>query len=323
MTDLEWSILFFAAVAGTCLSALFSGMEIGLYTLNRVRLELRSGDGDHSAHILSRLLSRPATMLTVILVGTNAANQLGAWSISVMLHGAGYGPIASIVIDTIILVPILLILAEVLPKELFRAHGDRWCYPLARPLRVVELVLRWTGIGPIIELFGRGVAAIVGGSVEREVTARQRMGDLFKEGLDAGVLSKEQANLLDRALSLRDRTVRDEMVAWRSVQTIAKNATSEQRQEAIVSRWSRLPAIGEQQCVTGIISVLNLDCYPDRPISDLAHDAMFIRHSTSADHALRTLRSHQAAIAIVQDDNGEAIGIVTIKDLIRPLLASF
>jgi CBS domain containing-hemolysin-like protein len=321
MTGFEWAILLFAAIAGTCLSAIFSGMEIGLYTLNRVRLELRSKAGERSAHILHQLLSRPSHMLTVILIGTNAANQLGAWSISAMLDGAGYGPIASIVIDTIILVPVLLILAEVLPKELFRAHGDRWCYSLAPPLRVVELILRWTGVGATIEWLGRGIAAIVGGSTEGEVTARQRMSDLFKEGIDAGLLSEQQTNLLDRALSLRDRTVQDEMVPWEAVQTVTNHAPADDRRIAINSRWSRLPVTENGAGVTGIVSVLDLDCSPHLSVGDLAHKAMFIHSATPADHALRKLRIHHAGIGVVQDDQGETIGIVTIKDLIRPLLA--
>jgi putative hemolysin len=321
MTGLEWTLLLVAAVAGTGLSAVFSGMEIGLYTLNRVRLELRMGEGDQSARILGRLLSRPSHMLTVVLIGTNAANQLSAWSVSALLHGAGYGPVEAIIIDTIILVPVLLIMAEVLPKDLFRAHGDRWCYTLARPLRVVEGMLLWTGVGPLVEWFGERVASLVGGSAAGEVTARQRMSDLLKEGVDAGVLSEEQTDLLDRAMNLRERLVRDEMVAWSAVHTLGVGATADDRRAAIESRWSRLPVLDQQGQAIGIVSVLDLDANPDSPTSSLVRPPMFVPETMSADAALRMLRSHQAAIGIVQRASGQTVGIVTIKDLIRPLFS--
>ncbi len=50
------------------------------------------------------------------------------------------------------------------------------------------------------------------------------------------------------------------------------------------------------------------------------HPPMFLSETTTADAALRALRSHQAAIAIVQNSDGQTLGIVTIKDLVRPLL---
>ncbi|MDP6478736.1 MAG: CNNM domain-containing protein [Phycisphaerales bacterium] len=320
MSGFEWTLLILAAIAGTGISAIFSGMEIGLYTLNRVRLELRIVESDVAARILRRLLDRPSRMLAIILVGTNAANQLSAWSIAELLHGAGYGPIAAIIIDTVILVPVLLILAEVLPKDLFRAHGDRWCYALARPLRCVELLLQWTGIGPIIEWFGRGVASMVGGSAVGEVTARQRMSDLLKEGVDAGVLSAGQTDLLDRAMHLRERVVSDEMVPWATVQTLNVDADADARRAAIDSRWSRLPVLDADGEVSGIASVLDLDARPESSIDEFMLPPMFLGKTTTADAALRALRNHQAAIAIVQDSDGQNLGIVTIKDLVRPLL---
>ena len=322
MTGLEWTLLLVAAVAGTGLSAVFSGMEIGLYTLNRVRLELRVGKGDRSARILGRLLDHPSHMLMVILIGTNAANQLGAWSVAEMLHGAGYGPVAAIIIDTAILVPVLLIVAEVLPKDLFRAHGDRWCYTLARPLRVVERMLQWTGVGPVVEWFGQGIASMVGGTAAGEVTARQRMSDLLKEGVDAGVLSEGQTDLLDRAMILRECVVRDEMVPWSEVHTLSTDAAAGDRRKAIDSRWSRLPVLEQGGQVVGIVSVLDLDAKPVAPIVDLVHQPMFLSERLSADAALRALRSHQAAIGIVQNAAGHTVGIVTIKDLVRPLFSA-
>jgi CBS domain containing-hemolysin-like protein len=320
MSGFEWTMLIVAALGGTAVSAVFSGMEIGLYTLNRVRLELRTGRGDRRAQLLSELLARPSHMLAIILIGTNAANQLSAWSIAALLHGTGYGPVAAIVVDTVILVPVLLVLAEVLPKDLFRAHGDRWCYALARPLRVTEFVLRWTGIEPIVECFGRGFASMVGGNAEHKVSARERMCDLLKEGVDAGVLSTRQTDLLDRAIDLRERVAKDEMIPWNAVGTIVADADTTERRSAIDSRWSRLPVIGPHGEASGVVSVLDLDARPGVPIVDLMHPPMILTDTTPADAALRALRSHHAAIAIVQDSTGHTVGIVTIKDLVRPLL---
>lgn len=322
MTPIEWTLLFGAAVAGTVLSALFSGMETGLYTLNRVRLELRAGEHDRPAQILANLLARPQRMLAVVLLGTNAANQFAVWSIAAMLHAADVGPVASIIIDTAILVPILLVVAEVLPKDLFRAHGDVWCYRLARPLHAADLVFRWVLVGPLTEWFGSGVSTLVGGDASQDQTARQRMSDLLKEGIGAGVLTASQTNLLDRAMHLREHSVSDVMVPWHDVHTVSVDATREQKQEAIDSPWSRLPLLDGSHRVLGIISVLDLDAQPDAALTTQTQAAIKLGPNDRADVSLRAFKAHHATIAIVEDDQSRPLGIVTVKDLISPLLAA-
>ena len=321
MTPLEWTLLLGAAVCGTALSAFFSGMETGLYTLNRVRLELRAGTRDRPAQILAHLLARPQRMLAVVLIGTNAATQLAAWSIAAMLHAAEISPMASIIIDTAILVPILLVVAEVLPKDLFRAHGDVWCYRLARPLHAADLAFRWTLVGPLTEWFGRSVSTLVGGDASQDQTARHRMSDLLKEGIGAGVLTESQTNLLDRAMQLREHSVSDVMVPWNEVHTVCVDASREQRQIASESRWSRLPILDGSHRVLGIISVLDLDAQPDAALTTHSQAAMKLRPDDRADVSLRTLKAHSATIAIVEDEQSRPVGIVTVKDLIAPLLA--
>ncbi|MDP7070640.1 MAG: CNNM domain-containing protein [Phycisphaerales bacterium] len=299
-------------------TVLFSGMETGLYTLNRVRLQLRADRGDRHALTLRSLLERPHRLLAVVLIGNNAANQTAAWAIAHGLHAAGFGPIQSIVIDTLILVPVLLIFAEILPKDLFRAHGDRWCYALALPLKIIERALTAMGLALFVEWFGRSMATLAGGTAERELTARQYMSDLFKEGIDAGVLSVGQTALLDRAMELRNRRIADVMIPWSKVGTLLD--TDEGRQQAIDSRWTRLPVLGRDGVVRGIVSVLDLAEAPDRNLTEVLVEAMTVRPSDRADAALRSLRSHRAAMAIVLGSRDEPVGIVTVKDLIQPLL---
>jgi putative hemolysin len=319
MTSLDWALLIAAAIAGVMIMGLFAGLEMGLYTLNRVRLQLRVGQADHRALILSRLLGRPERMLAVVLIGTNAANQLGAWSIARMLHAGGVGAFSSILIDTIILVPLLLVVAEILPKDLFRSHGDRWCYKLAPLLRGVEFVLTWIGLVPLCTVFGRFITRLTGGQTNADLSARQRMTHLLLEGRDAGVLSEGQSELLSRALSLGERLVGGEMVPWRSVRTLPMDADDRSRNEAVASPWTRFPVIDHDGGIAGIVSVVDLYCTPDIPIDELAVHPLRLHPDDAVSDALRQLRSHQSQIAIIETTTGRPLGIVTLKDLVEPL----
>lgn len=316
MTPMEWTWLSIAALAGISVSALFSGMEMGLYTLNRVRLELQVAGGNRRAAMLARLLASPERMLAVILIGTNAANQLGAWSLAHMLHGGGFGPVGSIIIDTVILVPVLLVFAEILPKELFRSHGDRWCYALAPVMRTVEVLLTWIGLAPLCTQFGRLVGTLVGNAETGQRPARERMAHLLLEGRDAGVLSEDQGELLNRAIAIRDQTVGEEMVPWSAIHTLTIDASTTQRHEAIASPWTRFPVVNQQGQVAGVVSVLDLHFHPHTPASELMSEPLRLTPQQTVPEVLRLLRMHHTPIGIIESTDRQPLGIVTLKDLV-------
>ena len=84
--ELIWLLVAFT---GLLLSALCSGLEIGLYTINRVRLAVRSGRGDRRAVRLDRELRDPGRSLTTLLIGNNIANYLGSLGIMALLKSSG------------------------------------------------------------------------------------------------------------------------------------------------------------------------------------------------------------------------------------------
>jgi CBS domain containing-hemolysin-like protein len=111
------------------------------------------------------------------------------------------------------------------------------------------------------------------------------------------------------------------MVPWHEVHTVCVDASREQRQIASESRWSRLPLLDSSRRVLGIISVLDLYAQPDAALTTQSQAAMKLRPDDRADVSLRTLKAHYATIAIVEDEQSRPVGIVTVKDLIAPLLA--
>lgn len=319
MTGFEVTLLVFAAVMGLSLTALFAGMETGLYTLNRVRLTLRRIDGDAAAIRLTTLLERPARMLATVLLGTNIASALGSSSLAVLLESTGLAEGWVVVANTLILVPLILVFGEILPKDLFRVHGDRWCYALSAPMTGTRRLLTWIGVVPLVEFVGRTAAGIAGGDLQRTAnTARQRMSDLLKEGAGAGMLSSEQAGLLDRALDLRTRCVRDEMIPWSNVRTISIEANHATRRASISSPWTRLPAMNNDGRVLGAVSVIDMGLAPETMVEALRSDVERLSPSTSVAQALVRLRRGPNVLGIVEVD-GRPIGLVTAKDLVEAL----
>ena len=96
-------------VVGLVLSALYSGLETGLYTINRIRLDVRAAANSPSAIRLKAIIDKPTRMLAVLLVCNNLANYLASYGTARLLDQTTLGPWLSIVVNAVCLIPILFI----------------------------------------------------------------------------------------------------------------------------------------------------------------------------------------------------------------------
>ncbi|MHC4947081.1 MAG: CNNM domain-containing protein, partial [Planctomycetota bacterium] len=309
------------ALAGVLLSALFSGMETGLYTINRVRLAVRAGAGEPRALRLRGLLGDPNRVLSTILIGNNIANYAGSYGIAALLDRAGFSPVEAVAVNAAVLVPLLFVFGETLPKDLFRTHTDRWSYACSGLLRWLTRLLTWTGFVPLVVGFGRVAARVLGAPEAAATTARQRVSQLIREGMGAGLISETQTTLAERSLALRRRPVSAEMVPWGQVATLPADAGRPAREAVMRAHpFTRLPIVGRDGRPVGVVSVLDLVLDPDRPTRDLARGLTTFAPATTVREAMRTLQRERRKMAVIADPRtGRPLGIVTLKDLVEPL----
>ena len=321
ISDPTFWIWLVVAFIGIVISALCSGLETGIYILNRVRLVVRAGRGQKRALILEREFERPSRLLTTLLVGTNAGNYFGSLGIAGILNLLAFNTAAAVAINALILIPVFFVFAETLPKDLFRTHTDRWTYAFASSLRGARILLTVVGVVPIIAGVARLVQMCLGSSRSDQIGTRQRMLELLREGVGAGVLSKSQGELADRAVLLRECTVESEMVPWRSVATLPLSADRTGREGVLRSRpFSRWPVVERSGRVAGIVHALDAAVRPDQPTNKLLRPAVVLEPSTPALEALRLMRENRAQLAIVQRVGSKRpIGVVGLKDLVEPL----
>ena len=306
---------------GLILSALYSGLETGLYTVNKIRLDVRASSGVSSAKRILALLQQPTRMLAVLLVCNNIANYLASYGVARLLEETSSDPWIAIGINAVVMIPVLFVFGEVLPKDLFRSHTDTWTYRWSAPLLWSDKLLWWTGIVPIVSSIGNLSRSILGNENTIEPSPRRRFGLLFKEGLEGGVLSNEQITLADRVLAMKTLSVRSEMVPWTRVRCIGANISTERRTAAIkTTSHTRLPAVDASGQVVGILPVLGALLSPESKTTPLLKTPLFISPDTPVREALHALRERDVAMAIVTTQNNKPLGIVTLKDLVEPIV---
>lgn len=319
---IAWAVLMLVGFAG---SALFSGLETGVYSLNRIRLQILDHQRDLPARRLRRLLENPTTLLTTLLVGNNITNYLGTASLAVMIEtGWGFGPWQTIVLNTLLATPILFVIGETLPKDLFAAHSDKLMYRLTGVLTTSRWIFTASGLVPLIGLFtGLLMKTLGNGGRVVPLHPKRQMEAMVKEGVGYGLLSDEQSAIVERVLDLVNRCVRDEMVPWSEVITVGVG-------DGPAALWglaratdrSRFPVLDEEDRPVGVIDLTDALVHSPQtcpPIRHLMVPPQILEAGCPLREGLNRMQHRGAALAIVTEPGGEAVGVVTIKDLVEPI----
>ncbi len=310
------------ALIGVVLSALFSGAETGVYTLNRVRLAVRAARGERAAVRLRAEMADQNRLLAMLLVGTNTSSYLASYALAAILHHEyGLDDWTLIAVEVAIFTPLLFVFAETLPKDLFRTHTDDWTYRLAGVLRGARWVFVACGLLPIVKVAGALISRLLGGTPEGAASARQHISQLIKEGVGVGVLSESQTTIADRALAMRGRTVGSEMIPWSRVLRLPIDAGHSAREALVRDRnITRVPVVDGEGRAVGILSLLDALLEPEKPTAQLMREPLTFPPEAPVRDALRSMRSRRYAMAIIADAPGSRpLGMVTLKDLVEPI----
>ena len=324
MTPLQHAMWYLAATGGIIGAAMASGVETGLYTLNRVRLHVLAHVPGSSAAYLQTLVQRQSRAIVTLLVATSLFDYASSLAIGYLLDEGGFKQGVQVAMNALILTPAALVLGQVVPKDIFRSHGDLTYY-FAKPLFWCQAALTIVGVIPLVEGLTKLLRRLTGQteSVEAITQPRRMITMLMREGVGHGVISAYQSNMIDRALELGRLTVQEAMRPWKSVTAVRTGQGAEAvwalADRVPFSRFPLLDAGGQPVGLLEVNQVLHHDPKLCPPLESLARPIAKLPKYISLPEALATLRTTGSSMGVVLDHR-RPIGLVTIKDLIEPLV---
>jgi CBS domain containing-hemolysin-like protein len=308
-------------VIACCLlvSFIFSGIEAGILSVNRVRLKHRVRQRDSAALKLERLLSRPERILVTVLIVTNLAN-IAAVTLTtrelVMEFGSqGY------LISLAVFIPVYLIGIELLPKSLFRRFPYRALAFLSGPLQLADLAL-----APLHWL-GASVSRLVGRKEQRPqkiFVAREDFKYLTIETERAGSLTPVERQMIHGVVDFRSVTARDVMVPVAEVEAIeGRTDLADLISRAKQTGKDRWPVKGESGAFTGLVTLFDIALSGRRsgPVSSVQRRIVKLAPNEPAYTVLHKLRAARSVMGAVID-HGKPLGVVTWADVIMRLVKS-
>jgi putative hemolysin len=321
MTWTQTAIMALVLLTGIVGAALYAGIETGVYMVNRVRLAVRVENGDPGATRLQNEILDSTRILITLLVGTNLMTHLASFAVTSFCDHWALGEWVGV----LVLTPTLFVFSESLPKDLFRAHCDRWLYRWTWLLRWSRRVFTICGLTPLVLLCVRLTSRRMGKgrrSLDASVPGmrRREMVALLKEGVGAGLLSEHQTTLLDRALALRDLPVTSEMIPWSAVVRVDASMTLDAvvRSPRLMA-YSWLPVVDRRGVAIGMLFTLDAAVHAADRVRDHVRPVGRLSEDATLRQALEQLRRDHTPIAIVERA-GRPAGLATLKDLARPLV---
>lgn len=317
-------LIILAALILLLLKGFFSGSEIALVNSDKVKLHAMANQGHRGAQAVLKLFGTPDVLLGTTLVGTNIATVALA-TLGTLIAIRAFGELGDL-IALLICTPLFLIFGEIVPKSVYQQKSDTIAPIAIYPLRAFSILFY-----PIIFVFAR-IARFVarmagGGKTEQHVF-------MTRELIRAVVEMAERASNVDafdqgrirQVIRFAETTVGEVMTPVAEMTGINLNRTT-RRAIALVRRrgYNRLPVYkGNTSNITGILTLTTWDLMdpelPERPLSELVKPALYVSSHQTIDELLPILRNRDDHMAIVVDEFGSAVGMITMEDILEEVV---
>ncbi len=303
-------------------SMYFSATETAFNALSRIRIKNKAEDGDKKAALVLKLLEKYDEMLSTILIGNNIVNiactSLATLLFVRLLQDEDLGATVSTVVVTLV----LLIFGEISPKSIAKENSEKFAMlaaPLLNVLIWVLLPFNW-----IFKLWQKLLGLIFKSSEESGITEQELL-TIVDEAEQGGNIDADESELIRSAIEFNELEVRDIFTPRIDIEAIQKNMSNEEVAHVFSeSGYSRLPVYEES--IDNIIGIVylkdfyNITFRGKKSIEEIIKPVIYVPKSKKISDLRKELQEQQLHIAIVMDEFGCTVGLVTLEDILEELV---
>ena len=306
-------------------SAFFSASETALIALSRLRLRHYVQKKVKKANIVQEVVSRLDRLLVTILIGNNFVN-VAISSIATFIVISFLGPKWGLIIATVLLTILLLIFCEITPKVFAIKYTERVCFAVAPIMKM--LITFFTPIVKIFSKISNRLIKIFGGEppARSPLITEEEIRLMIEVGKEEGVLGDEERKMLHRIFEFGDTKVSEVMISKEEMIAVNIKATADELLDLVTEEGhSRFPVYeGDKGKIKGVIYARDLlYLWKNNQliiVSDLVHPAYFVDEDKRVNELLRDFQQKHIQIAIVVDKERNAVGLVTLEDLVEEII---
>ncbi len=315
-------IYVWVIVLALFVTALFSAAEMSFIAANRLRLRHLAEEGNRNAGRYLESFKQPERLLSTAMMGVTIAH-ITASSVATWALVPELGNAAALVV-TLGLTPLMLVLGEVIPKAVAREWATALILRLFPAIEVASkalVPLSWSAnalVAGTLALLGRRRTST------RQFVSREELKLLLQMEPEEADVTSSEAEMIDKIFDLGETAVREVMVPLVDVAALPESATPEDCVRLIAERgFSRIPVFADRIFnVVGVVTAMDLlrrgASAPD--VRSLMRPATYVPETKRIDDLLREMQKARVQLAVVVDEYGAAVGIITVEDIVEQVV---
>lgn len=301
------------------MSAYFSASETAFSTMNRIRMKNMAAEGNKRAALALKMAEDYDKLLSTILIGNNIVN-IASSSIATVMFIAWLGTKGATV-STAVITVVVLMFGEITPKSLAKNFPEQFSMFSAPILRVITIIL--TPLNLLFLGWKKLVYKVVKTNDDRGITEEELL-TMVEEAQNDGGLDVHESELIRNAIEFNDIEVTDIHTNRVDVVAVDIESTNEETREIFAeSGYSRLPVYRDS--IDDIVGVLNQKDFYDamktgKTIEQAMNEPVYVIPSMKISQLLTLLQKEKSHMAIIIDEYGGTVGIVTLEDILEELV---
>lgn len=300
------------------LSGFFSGSETALYSLSTIEVKRLVKKKKRGAKALARLKENPKRLIITVLIGNNIVN-VAASVLATFLATQWFGSYGAGIAfgGTTFLI---LLFGEIVPKSMATAQASFIALWVARPIELFGYLLY-----PIIIIFEK-LTKITGAIQPMQIT-EEDVQTMTAMGVEAGTIEEEEEEIIEKVFRFTDIVAEDAMTPRSKIFSLNYNLTISEAVKAIKkSPFSRIPIFkNSKDNIVGVLYTKDLLKHRSEKsektiIGEIGKEPYFIPEQKPLSDLLKDFQKRAVHIAIVVNEWGEIIGLITLEDLLEELV---
>ena len=303
------------------MSAYFSATETAFSSFNRIRLKNMAEKGNKKAKLVMKLSENYDSLLSTILIGNNIVNILSASLATVLfveMLGSEAGPSVSTAVTTIV----VLIFGEVSPKSIAKESPEKFAMFSAPFLKMLVIILT-----PFNFLFGqwKKLLSLIFKSSDEGGMTEEELLSIVEEVEQEGGIDEQESRIIRSAIEFTDEEAIDILTPRIDITAVSTEASKDEIAEVFAkTAYSRLPLY--KDTIDNIIGIIyqkdfhNYVYHNTKEISEIIRPVLFVPKNKKISDLLKELQQKKLHIAVVLDEFGGTVGIVTLEDILEELV---
>ena len=300
-------------------SAFFSATETAFSSINKIRMKNMANNGNKKAVAVLELNEKYDKLISTILIGNNIVN-ITASSVATVLFLV-YFPKNGATISTVVTTIVVLIFGEITPKSIAKDFPEKFAMAVVPFVKVLCIIL--SPINFVFSSWKNLISKVFKNDENRGLTEEELL-TMVEEAQDDGGINDEEGELIRNAIEFNDIQVSDVHTPRVDVVAVDENDSREEIDRVFCeSNFTRLPVY--RDTIDNIIGVINQkDFYNSNKfkgnIKDIMSKPLYVIPNMKISELLQKLQTNKTHIAVITDEYGGTVGIVTLEDILEELV---